>query len=149
MKRYFLSPIVGSGTVEDSFRPALDVAAGQTNESVIPVHLSGPLIGTPIFACCFGMVASGNMPSVAATPNVFLFPDFALDARMDAMGADVRAAMNQSAGAYVILADPLTRLDMGFYGDAWTYREVLTGIVRQFDPLVTVDEIDVPEPGGV
>lgn len=141
MKRYVISPVIGTGTEIDSFRASVSDVVGSGSAFIIPTNN----IGQPLYAFAMGLAATTNMNSVAAVSNAFIFPDYPLDGLMSGMDPDARTAMNQSVGAYVFKASPLKKLDTTFYGDSDSYRDVLNGLLHQIDINANVKYLDAAE----
>lgn len=148
MKRFCICPVIGSGGAPegDPYRAAVFDLPGVASVPLIPTHPIGhPQQGQPKYAFCFALVATTNMPSVEQLSNTFLFPDLSLDARMDSMNPATRTAMNQSVEAFVLQESPELHLDMDFYGDSASYRDVLNGVLQQIEPAANISTMDVAE----
>lgn len=141
MKRYYISPIIGDGTSQNPYRASVaDVSQTNTN-TIIPSKPDG----TPKYGFAFCIIGTLNPTGTAQVTNSLTFPDYPLDGRMDGMEAVTRAAFKQSAEAYDLDGNGLN-LDMTFYGDSSSYRDVIDGIGKQFEPVFNVNNFDVGEP---
>lgn len=138
MKRYMISPIIGTGTEQDHYRVAVaDVAY---TSAIIPTDHEGR--PNHNFAFCYA--GSLNLTAALQIGNAYAFPDYSLDGRMDGMAPDQRLNMVQSVEAYVLDAEDL-HFDLDFITDAMSYRDVLTTIARQLEPAFTMNGFDVRE----
>jgi hypothetical protein len=142
MLRYCISPITGDGTEENPFRPT--VSGPNVNTSaIIPTHTSGPTIGQPKYGFAFCAVATTNVASVAAVTNVYVFPDYNLDGRMDGMENGARTAFEQSVEAYNLDGNGL-HFDAANV-DLESFRTVINRIVQQIEPAFDLNNINVGE----
>ena len=143
MLRYVISPIIGTGVEFNDFRVAVGDVAATNHAAVIPTHTSGPNIGQPKYLHAMAIVATANLPAVAAVSNAFVFPDYPLDGRMDGMEAAVRAAMVQSVEAYDFDGQGYHIAVMD--DDDWSYRQVLNDIGQQLEPALDIANLTVSE----
>jgi len=134
MKRYYLSPIVGSGTKADPFRakaatfPAVNVA------SIIP---SNPLTGAPLFPWALVVVATASHTPLLADTTLTPLPDLSLDAILSTLSASQRAALFAALDAKAI--------DRQGLSNQTAYREVLRRIGRHLNAAFTENAFDVGE----
>lgn len=130
MKRYYLSPIVGTGQKDDPYRAL--VANYRVNHSaIIPTGFDGRPTST--WALC--IVETNNHVPLLTDASLSVLPDFPKDARMSAMGM---GAKNQAAAA---LAKFNVTVDLDPSSKA--YREVLRDVGRRLEPSFHEDEFDV------
>lgn len=139
MKRYMISPITGTGTLNDPFRPTVAAVAGAEVNSIIPSNPNG----TPKYNFAFCRVASNNFGSVLQVSNSYVFPDFALDSQMSAMESEARTGMGQSVEAFDLDGNGLHLV--ADHDDTDSFRQVINAIAQQFEPAFNADFFDVPE----
>lgn len=135
MKRYVISPITGFGTITNPYKASVSLVAPTV--SIIPTDNTGK----PLYRFCFCLVNTDRLSDVSAVSNTYIFPDYALDAKMEGMEANSRASMVQSVGAYV-LDDNNKKLDIT-HRDIDGYRDVLVSLAKQFDTSFNIDNFDV------
>ena len=135
MKRYCISPIIGFGTNAEPYRAAIaDVAP------VVSLIPTGP-DGRPLYRFCFCLVSTDRLADVLAVTNSYVFPDYPLDAKMDAMESKARADMVQNIAAYNVDEKGKT-LDIS-HKDTDGFRDAVTKLAKQFDSAFTIDDFDV------
>ena len=138
-ERYAISPIIGTGTIQDPYRAAVADVSGVNTAAVIPSDSAGK----PLYRFAFCIVAASVWTSVLAVTNLYLFPDYVLDGLMSAMDPATRTAMVQSVQAYDLTGQ-------GKYLDATnadsdSYRTLLTHIGQQFDPAFDLNHFGVSD----
>lgn len=143
MIRWMISPIIGDGTFNDSYRAAVSDVTNCNIAAIIPTHTSGPDIGKPKYGFALCLVATSNVGAIAAVSNACVFPDYNLDGRMDGMNPDARTGFLQSVEAYDLDGNGL-HLDAG-HDDADSYREVITAIGQQIEPAFSINAMNVGE----
>lgn len=143
MKRYMICPIIGDGSSQSPYRAAVSDVAGVNTSSIIPTHASGPNLGHPKYGFAFCIVAAINWTPVRQITNSYLFPDYALDSRMDAMEGDTRTGLEQSVEAFDMDGEGL-RLDAG-HNATDSYRHVVDAIAKQIEPAFNIDIFSTPE----
>lgn len=140
MKRYCISPVIGSGTIHDPFRAAVaDVSHTNTN-SVIPTNQSGQ----PVYNFALSIVGTANLAGVLAVTNGYVFPDYPLDGEMGGMEAQTRTDFEQSVEAFNLDGNGL-HFDAG-HQSAENYRAVLNRLGQQIEPAFNVNNFDAQEP---
>lgn len=143
MLRYMISPIIGAGTMSNSYRASVSDVSGINSSVIIPTHSSGPNIGKPKFNFALCLVATPNVGIIAAVTNAFVFPDYPLDGRMDGMETNTRTAFVQSVEAYNLDGNGL-HFDAS-HDDADSYRDVVNAIAQQLEPVFNVNNFTVTE----
>ena len=138
-KRYTISPVVGNGTEANPYRALVSDVSLTISSAVIPSKPDG----TPKYGFALCIVSTSNLAGVLAVLNSFTFPDYSLDAQMSGMESDTRNAMVQSVQAYNLDGQGLHFDATNADGDS--YRELLTRLGRQLDPVFNLDHFDVPE----
>ena len=132
-KRYYLSPIIGTGDENNPYRPKVadyDVRwAG-----VIP---SDPLTGAPLHPWCLVLVATQNHGQLTADQTINALPDFPLDGKVSAIQTSVKNTMLAKLQARGI--------DTSFINGTDGYREVIRGIGRTIEPAFDENNFDVVE----
>ena len=117
MKRYYLSEIIGDGTEENPYRPALS-DSGVSHSAIIPSDANG----VPINAVALCVVSAPNHGRLISDARNTALPDFVLDAKVSAMHSPTKAGMIAGLRKHGIATD--------FIGSADGYREVIRGIAH-------------------
>lgn len=131
MKRYYISPIVGDGSEENSFRPKI-ADYGVNWVGSIP---SDQNTGLPLFNWTLVLVEAQNHGALIADGAIDPLPDFPLDGKVSAIHAATKNAMIAKLQAHGI--------DTAFIGGTDGYREVIRGIGRQLEPAFDENNFDV------
>lgn len=139
MKRYVISPVVGAGTAPNPYRAAVADVLGQNEGVTSPIRTNAQ--GVPLYHFALCIVSTTHLPSVAAVSNLYVLPDYSLDGRMDGMEADARSALTQNVPAYNM--DGAGLHFSVTHQDDDSYRQVLAGLLAQFDPAYPFDSLDV------
>src|SRR5512143_3876710 len=101
MKRYYLCKILGDGTENNPFRPA--VAAHKCNwTAAIPTGEDGK----PLFPNCLALVAAVDHADILADKDCDGLPDYPLDAKMSAMHGPTKTALIAQANARGVAINP-------------------------------------------
>lgn len=90
MKRYYISPIVGTGAEDDPYRPKV-ADYGVSWVGVIP---SNPDTGRPVYPWCLALVEAINHASLLADRDIKPLPDFPLDGKVSAINKATRNRMS-------------------------------------------------------
>lgn len=131
MKRYYLSPIIGTGAEDDPFRPKI-ADYGVRWVGSIP---SDPTTGRPLFTFALALVAAANHASILADQAIDALPDFPLDGKVSAINTGTKnrmVAALQARGIYT-----------AFIGNSDGYRDVIRGIGKALDPDFDENHFDV------
>lgn len=135
MKRYYMTDLIGDGSEENPFRPAV-ANLGVSHVAVFPPQdlETGQYQGTT----CLVLVNTVNHAQVIADPRNDPMPDFPLDGKLSAM----RASTQQELVAML--------RQRGFtYPDGWLslegYRDIIRTAAQQLDPSFDEDAFDVAE----
>ncbi len=130
-KRYYVCDIIGNGTEENPYRPAV-ADYGVSWVGSIPTNEQGH----PVFAWSLVLVASKEHASLRGDNRIDPLPDFPLDGRMN--------AINQAASA-ALSAALLKRSIAVSYGGTDGYRDVIRAIGRKLEPTFNENNFDVAE----
>lgn len=131
MKRYYLSPIIGTGSEFDAYRPKVDTygvawAGGMKRN---------PTTGVPVFAWMLVIVEAKNHTPLLLDPDIYGLPDFPLDGKVSAIQTNTKNAM--------IAALQARGIDTALVGSADGYRDVLEGIGKTQEPTFDINNLDV------
>lgn len=129
-KRYYLCDIIGSGTEEDMFRPAV---ADHPVDWVGSIE-TGP-DGRPIHADTIVLVSTDDHSILRADRRIDPLPDFALDGKMSAINGVVKTAMTNAMKRRGFDVSGLTNTD--------GYRKALQQIGAQRSAGFDIDKFDV------
>ena len=132
-KKYYVSAIIGDGTEENPFRPAVADHGVNWAGSI----QSDPVTGHPIHADCFVLVATANHAKLKADAGIDAMPDFPLDGKLSSITTATKNSMMNKLKARGFNVDGLGNTD-GF-------RDVLQQIGVQRDPVFNIDNFDVAE----
>lgn len=129
-KRYYVCNIIGVGSDEDPFRPAV----ADFGVSWVASILSGD-DGHPVYADCLALVETADHTKLRNAVGVTPMPDFPLDGKLSAIQNGTKNAMMSALG---------TRgFDTTALGNADGYRDVLQSVGRQRDPAFDVDKFNI------
>lgn len=131
MKRYYISPIVGTGAEDDPYRPKV-ADYGVSWVGVIP---SNPDTGRPVYPWCLALVEAINHASLLADRDIKPLPDFPLDGKVSAINKATRNRMSADLQGQGI--------DTSFIGSADGYRDVIRGIGRSLAASFDENGFDV------
>ena len=150
-KRFTFGPIIpgGSGGINDSARAAVSDVPLTNSTSIIPLA-AGPPPNLPRWLHTISAIATANLAGVLAVSNLYVFPDYPLDGRLDGMEPVTRAEMTQNLETYTLDAAG-THMSLasfvGAAGDAKSFREFVLFIVQFLDPGITnLTNFDAQEP---
>lgn len=131
MKRYYLSDIIGDGTEENPFRPAV-ADLGVAWSGSIPTD---PDTGKPLKTWALVIVSAANHAALRADNRIAALPDFPLDGKVSAINTTTKNGM----------LNALTKrgIDTSFVGNADGYRDVIRGVGRAADPVFDENNFDV------
>lgn len=129
-KRYYVCDIIGTGSDEDPFRPAV----ADLGVSWVASILTGD-DGRPVYTDCLALVETVNHNIVRNTRGVSPMPDFPLDGKLSAIQTGTKNMMMSALGA--------RGFDTTTVGNADGYRDVLQSVGRQRDPAFDVDKFNI------
>ena len=132
-KRYYLSSIIGDGSMDNPFRPAVAdyEAAGVSWAGAIETDPSG----RPIHADCLVIVNTEDHSVLRRDARIYPMPDFALDGKISAINNVVKTAMTNALKRRGFDTSGLTNTD--------GYREALQQIGQQRSGSFDLDKLDV------
>ena len=131
MKRYYLSPVVGTGSIDDPFRAAVADYGQQSVAAIIPTGLDG----RPVFPWALTIVGRLNHGPLLSDAALGPLPDFPKDVRLSAMSAVAKTQLENGLSLFRL---PTTLI--GEASRAW--RDVLRDIGRQLEPAFHEDALD-------
>lgn len=140
MKRFGICPVIGAGTLQNSYRPSAADVPNTNSKGQIPTDSHG----VPIYHFALVRAANSVFSDVLAVSNSYWFPDFPLDSKMSSMDPDARTAMNQSVQAFD-MDGAGTHIDMTFYGDDDSFRDVMNHVGQFFVSSFSIDSFDVAD----
>ena len=86
MKRYYLSPIIGSGSEADPYRPKI-ADFGVSWAGIIP---SDPVTGQPVRSWCLAQVETPDHTVLLADADLTALPNIILDAKISSLSKPAR-----------------------------------------------------------
>ncbi len=123
-KRMYICPVIGDGTEDNPFRPAIaDLTPPVNWTATIPTGDDG----RPLMAWCLAIVGTRNHQRVRAVRNIDPLPDFPLDGRVSAIDLVSRNAMSAALTRRGLNASAIVDGRDGF-------REVVRAIGRVNNP---------------
>lgn len=131
MKRYYLCDLVGDGSEDNPYRPAV-ADLGYRFSATWSTGADGRPSGTWALA----IVAAANHTPLRNRPGIDPMPDVSLDIRLSAVQAATRSQMEAAMARRGIPA---------LAGNADGYRELIQHIGRKASPAFDVDAFDVAE----
>jgi hypothetical protein len=133
MKRYYMVDIIGSGTDDDPYRPALDFA-GIRYAGVIPSNPDG----TPASTWALCIVAAKDHNMLRNDSRIDALPDFPMDGKVSAINNATKGLMKAALTRRNLNANTLVE-------DKDGYRDVIRGIGRALEPAFSEDKFDVAD----
>lgn len=114
MKRYYISPVVGTGTIGDAYRAAIsDTVRAQNGAGLSTVILSNS-DGTPALPWALCIAAAPNHVSIGNVSGVEAMPDITLDSTLAVLPSNLRnRALNFLTGKGVDLSGITTSSTFG------------------------------------
>jgi len=132
MKRYYLCDIIGDGTDDNPYRPAV-ADHSQKWAASLPTGMDGK----PLHSDCLVIVEADNHMPLRADKRIDPLPDMTLDGKFSAVSV---AAKNAMSAAMVKRG-----FSTQFLGDTvMGYREVLQTIGKQRSEGFDIDKFDAP-----
>lgn len=133
MKRYYACDLIGDGSMDDPYRPAIADYGANYVAAYPPQDVStGAYQGSHVLV----LVNAVNHTKLMADAGADVLPDFPLDGKLSAMRTTTLKEMN-------------TMLEgRGFsvtWGNADGYRDVIRSVGQQLDPNFHEDNFDVAE----
>lgn len=117
MKRYYVSPIIGTGDIDDPYRPKV-ADHGVAWSGVIPTDAAGK----PTSAWCLVIVSAQNHSAILSDKDIAALPDFPLDGKVSSIHTATKNTMKANLGKRGIVT--------GFIDGTDGYREVVRGVGR-------------------
>lgn len=131
-KRIYLSRIIGDGTENNPYRPAVQDHG---------VNYSGSMLsdpdGKPLHGECLVIVATSNHAKLRNDPNLDPLPDFPMDGKVSSINTATKNAM--------IVALQKRGFSTSGVSNTDGFRELVQSIGRQRDPAFNIDNFDVSE----
>lgn len=129
MRRYFLSPVIGSGGITDPYRAKIaDFGVGVV--ALIPTNAQGQ--PTSAWALC--LVNAPNHTALLSDRDIKALPDFPLDAKFEAMSGP---AISAGVAALSHFDIPLAELETE-HG----YREFIRSLGQRLEPAFNESNFD-------
>lgn len=132
MKRYYLTDILGDGTEDNPFRPAIAEVA-QSWVGTIPTDQDG----RPTSTWALVLVAAKEHGPIKAAKGVDALPEFPLDGKVLAINAQARAALDNALAKRGIPTDVVQNKD--------GYREVIRALGQKLDATFNEDNFDIAD----
>jgi hypothetical protein len=91
MKRFYLTPVIGTGTIDDPYRAAVRDASGQgaSTVAVIPTDANG----VPTFPYALCLISAPDHTVYDSVGNTDRFPDLTLDSQLSVLTNQQRNAL--------------------------------------------------------
>lgn len=131
-KRYYISPIIGDGSIDNPYRPKV-ADHGVAWSGAIP---TGP-DGKPVKPWALVIVAAKNHAPLVADRDLDALPDFPLDGKVSAIQTATKNAMKNKLAARGIAT--------AFIDGTDGYREVIRGVGRMLEPTFDENNFDVAD----
>jgi hypothetical protein len=125
MKRYYVSPVIGTGTLQDPYRPSLKDALTEEGSSGVWVIASNP-DGTPKYPFALCLANAVNHVPLQNVGNVDSLPDITLDSTLAVL-------TNQQRNALLNFLSKRSISTTGLNTQS-TFREVLERMGVYLDP---------------
>jgi hypothetical protein len=143
MKRWFIARMgdyEGDGSrvpATNKYRPNGQPKADLLNDPTVPSRVWSK----QGFNWCFGQLATSDITTMQADPDIFILPDGAMDMELSAIPGGTRTTMRNR----------LEAAGFSFTGVQWTWsiRQLLVFLVKQLQPNIgTVEQGDVQDVTG-
>ena len=131
MKRYYLSPIIGSGTEVDPFRPKI----ADFGVSWSGVIASDPVTGAPARNWCLILVEAADHAALIADADLFDLPNINLNALVSSLSPTLRNRLSNRLDQLGINRQALTIAD--------ALRVWLRAIGRHLEPSFHEDRFSI------
>ena len=122
--RYYLSPIIGTGTEQDPFRPAIGDFPNATHKTFAFGYAA--IVPSYVPSWTFVLVASTNHNPLIHQPDFGPLPDIPLETSVQDMQASDREMIQETLSRF--------ELDPAILDAAATYLDVIQAIVVAVDP---------------
>lgn len=132
LKRWFISPVVGTGARADTYRPKASDHGGIAHASILPCNADG----TPKFGWALCLASAADLTALDGDAQIDGFPDAPLDTTLGSFSAAVR---NRVQTALVNRSVDLTGITL-----ASTLRDLVVRIVARLDDRCDHRAMDVP-----
>jgi len=132
-KRYYISPIVGTGDEFDPFRPKV-ADYGVSWVGSIPSNLE---TGHPLFNWCLVLVNTANHGQLLSDGAIDALPEFPMDGKV--------GAINTATKNNMIAKMQARGIDTGFINSVDGYRDVIRAIGRSISPAFDENNFDIAE----
>ncbi len=145
-KRYYLSSIVGTGTIDDAFRAKLgDLCKQQTdagNKSLCAQFIgTDPTTGHPLKPWALCIVGSLNHQPFIGVTGIDALPDYPLDGKVAAIQRNKLLALIAALNARgVDVTQFLTNPDGSIKADG--FRDAIRGMGQQLNTAFSEDNFD-------
>jgi len=128
-RRWFIVPVIGTGTKGDPYRVKLSIA----HSALIPSNPDG----TPRFNWALCLVSAADFTALDADTEAEPFPGVSLDDQLSSISA---AARNRIQTALINRGVDLTGIDLNS-----TVRDVVERVVERLDARLDHRKMQVPE----
>jgi hypothetical protein len=132
MKRYYLCPVIGSGSIADTYRAGVS-GHGGNYVAVIP---TGP-DGRPLFPWALALVAAADHRPLTRDATLGPLPDVSLDIRMSALSQSAKAALDAALAKFGVDPAALVQND--------GYREFVRSLGQALDAGFVETNFDVSD----
>jgi len=129
-KRYYLAPVIGTGTMDDAFRPQTKNYGG-TSTAVIPSHQT---TGQPLFTWALVIVDKVDHTGLLADTAIDPLPDISLDSKISTLSNTMKNRLTAALTKYGI--DPTTNANT-------TLRDIVLRCGQKLDPTFSENNFDV------
>jgi hypothetical protein len=130
MKRFYISPVVGTGTKDDPYRAKI-AGTGHPYAAIIPSNPDG----TPASTWCLVIAGGANHTDLDADGEIDKFPDITLDATLGTLTANERnRVLNFLSNKGV---------DTQGLNTSSTFRVVLERVGAHLEPRFSTNAFDV------
>lgn len=130
MKRYYISPIIGDGSIDNPYRPKV-ADHGVAWSGIIQTDVEGK----PLHPWALIVVSANNHASLLADKNIDALPDFPLDGKVGSIKTSTKTKMKNVMAARGIATSIAENAD--------GYRDVIRGIGRVLQADFDENSFDV------
>lgn len=131
MKRYYISPLIGSGTRADPYRVAIASYPNIAYSSIIPTD---PVTGAPTATWAICIVDAADHTALLADSSLFSFPNATPDTQISTLSNQERNRMRNGLSQF--------GLDPNLVNQSNTMRDLVNSLGKLLEPTFDPDKFN-------